>query len=49
MYENIRFSLNMEGVNPWPTLPGRPESGSGAGGQAFGAVRIGYFAEVYVI
>ena len=36
MNVNIRFFLNMEGVNPWPTL-----------GQAFGAVRIGYFAEVY--
>ena len=36
MNENTRFSLNMEGANPWPTL-----------GQAFVAVRIGYFAELY--
>jgi len=49
MSENKRKTAHLEGANPWPTLPGRPESGSGAGGQAFGAVRIGYFAEVYVI
>ena len=49
MNENTRFSLiwrapipGRRSGRPWPTLPGRPESGSGAGGQAFGAVQIGY-------